>query len=86
MNVREVRMTVAYRQMDMCMGMGFQSRVIGVMNVLVVLIMAMAVSVLQRRMLVVMCMHLSQVQPYTQAHERRREPKQPRDRFTQYHD
>ena len=79
-------MTVAYRQMDVGMGMGFQSRIIGVMNVLVVLIMAMAMSVLQTRMLVVMCMHLSQVQPYTQAHERCRKPKQPRDRFTQYHD
>lgn len=63
MNVREVRMKVAYRHMDMCMGMGFLSRVICFVSVLVVLIMAMSMGVLQARMLVLMCMHLSQVQP-----------------------
>ena len=82
-NVREMRMVVRQRLVLMRVAVGFAAIPTGLMRVLVVRIVAMPVTMRKRRVLVIVGVVFRQVQPDTDRHQPRRQPKSRTGRLAQ---
>jgi hypothetical protein len=83
-NVRVVAVAMAQRLVAVGVGMRLPGRVTGQVVVLVVLVMDMAMSMLQRFVFVPMLMTLRQMQPHPSCHQGGGSPKGDRWRIVHY--
>ena len=84
--VGEVPVAVCHRQMPVRMAVAGVRIDAVFMGMLVVFVMPMFVSMCERRVHMVVCMVLGQMQPHTERHQRAGNQQRRRDGFTQQHD
>ena len=86
MHIRVMRMPVHERLMGVLVRVRLEPIPLEGMSVLMMGIVAMGVRVSHRLVSVLVLVHLGQVQPDSDGHERRRQPERPRDRLAKSDD